>query len=96
MGDKRLDVASDKFDADACLSVSDPSTVRLPFPEAKQLPNLFATQTLVPPSVRQEVEASFGKTVRCGSSETPCHEHVTRATAVLNQCHRLTHDVNPR
>ena len=65
MDDRALDVVSEEFDADACLSVSDPSTVKLPCAETKALPKLFTTRNLVPPAVRAELEAIYGKPVRC-------------------------------
>eukprot|EP00892_Ulva_mutabilis_P011534 jgi/Ulvmu1/8753/UM048_0007.1 len=61
MSDDKLDVTTEEFDADACLAVADPSMVRLPYPDTKELPNLFAATCLVPPSIRAEVELLSGK-----------------------------------
>lgn len=69
MNDAKLDVTSEDFDADACLSVPDPAMVRLPYPDTKQLPNLFAATALVPPSTRKEVERLSGKVVWIDSSD---------------------------
>ena len=59
----KLDVTSEHFDAAECLTVADPSTVSLPFPNIQQLDNFKHCENLVPPALRAEVKQALGTTV---------------------------------
>jgi hypothetical protein len=64
MADPQLDVTSEQFDADACLSVSDPSMVKLPYPNMPDLRSIRKCANLVPSSVRDEVDQELGGLTR--------------------------------
>lgn len=58
--DTKLDVASEYFDPEECLSISDPSRVSIPFPNVTELKSFRQCMNLVPPGVRREARESLG------------------------------------
>lgn len=56
----KLALASDEFDAEACLNVADASQVLVPYPDIADLHGIRRCANLVPASVREEAEQEHG------------------------------------
>lgn len=79
MADERLDVTSERFDAEASLAQPEARNVSLPYPDVAELRSLVQCSQLVPASVRAEVEGAYGAPSAVRSR--PCHDLQGHKTA---------------
>jgi small nuclear ribonucleoprotein (snRNP)-like protein len=60
MANERLDLTSEHFDANACLTEPDLSKVTMPYPNISDLRTIRRCTNMVPVAIREEVDREFG------------------------------------